>query len=174
MRKGFTLIELLVVIAIIGILSSVVLTSLNAARSKARDATRFQDLDQVANALELYHLDNGRYPINSGQWTGTTPGCYNLAEGGDPNSVIPGLVPEYIREIPQDPNPEIDADHCYIYTSSSDGEDYKFMAYWTVEGGIVAPGESKARCHASCDLGEHPNCANQETYAVYSEGFNCL
>lgn len=53
--KGFTLIELLVVIAIIGILSSVVLASLNSARKKGRDARRIADVKQIQLALELYY-----------------------------------------------------------------------------------------------------------------------
>src|SRR3989338_3128827 len=52
---GFTLIELLVVISIIGLLSSVVLASLNNARAKARDTRRIQDFKQISTALYLYY-----------------------------------------------------------------------------------------------------------------------
>lgn len=55
--RGFTLIELLVVIAIIGLLSSVVLASLNSARAKGRDARRLSDLKQMASQMAVD--DNG-------------------------------------------------------------------------------------------------------------------
>lgn len=62
LSRGFTLIELLVVIAIIGILSSVVLASLNSARLKGRDARRISDIKQLQLALELYYDANQSYP----------------------------------------------------------------------------------------------------------------
>lgn len=61
-EKGFTLIELLVVIAIIGILSSVVLASLNTARQKSRDVRRISDVKQLQLALEFHFDSFGSYP----------------------------------------------------------------------------------------------------------------
>ncbi len=58
-RRGFTLIELLVVIAIIGILSSVVLASLNTARSKGTDAKIQSEIRSVAVNAELFYDSNG-------------------------------------------------------------------------------------------------------------------
>ncbi|MEK7645104.1 MAG: type II secretion system protein [Patescibacteria group bacterium] len=85
-QKAFTLIELLVVIAIIGILSSVVLASLNTARAKGRDARRVSDIKQIQLALELYADQNlGRYPTTL--CTGT--GC---------------VAPTYISTLPTDPS----------------------------------------------------------------------
>jgi len=59
--KGFTLIELLVVIAIIGILSSVVLVSLNTARQKGKDARIQAEVAQVRAALEAEY-NGASYP----------------------------------------------------------------------------------------------------------------
>ncbi|MBX9906867.1 type II secretion system GspH family protein [Patescibacteria group bacterium] len=87
-KKGFTLIELLVVISIIALLASVVLTSLNSARSKGRDTKRISDLRQVANALELYRSANSDYPV----------------DGANTRvSEIVGLDPTYIPALPNDP-----------------------------------------------------------------------
>ena len=58
LNKGFTLIELLVVIAIIGILSSVVLASLNTARDKGSDAAVKANLNGARPQAELYYDDN--------------------------------------------------------------------------------------------------------------------
>ncbi|MCX6754249.1 MAG: type II secretion system protein [Candidatus Nomurabacteria bacterium] len=71
-NKGFTLIELLVVIAIIGILSSVVLASLNTARTKGSDAAVKSNLSNMRAQAELQYNEYGCYTV-SGACNATTP-----------------------------------------------------------------------------------------------------
>lgn len=59
--RGFTLIELLVVIAIIGILSSVVLASLNTARTRGRDAAIRSQMMQIRSQAAIFYSTYGSY-----------------------------------------------------------------------------------------------------------------
>ena len=165
--RGFTLIELLVVIAIIGLLASVVLVSLNGARSKARDTKRRADLHQMSTALEFYYNDNNSsYPSTGGSWrTACSNTTYNTGcNGGGANSCtfsgasgyIPNLAPTYVTQLPKDPRDPVNG--CYMY--ASDGVNYMLMAWGTVEN-----------CsNISADPMRRPNYASECDYAVYTSG----
>ncbi len=124
--RGFTLIELLVVIAIIGMLSSVVLASLNSARSKARDSKRKADMKQLQLALEMYYNDNNVYPSSGGSWWGVSSNGGNRTTSGV-NAYIPGLTPTYISVLPTDPKDVNTGWSGYLYRSN--GVDYKLLSH---------------------------------------------
>lgn len=97
-KKGFTLIELLVVIAIIGLLSSIVMASLNGARKKARDARRIADIKQLQIALEMYYSDKGHYPIPPNTMADCWVGANWIPDGANYN-----WSDGYISKQPRDP-----------------------------------------------------------------------
>ena len=86
--KGFTLIELLVVIAIIGILSSVVLASLNTARNKGADASIKSNLAGTRAQAELF------YDANSNAYlTGTAGGTGDVCSSTALQNSVKGIYP---------------------------------------------------------------------------------
>jgi prepilin-type N-terminal cleavage/methylation domain-containing protein len=135
-RKGFTLIELLVVIAIIGVLASVVLTSLIGARKRARDIRTISQLTQICKAIEIYHIETGHYPYVgcsfSGESSGVHFGKYRDNPNNDPYGdeifdilqkefVDAGLVPRMVSIIPNDPAADYPANNwSYFYDNYYD------------------------------------------------------
>lgn len=96
--RGFTLIELLVVIAIIGILSSVVLTSLNRARSQARDTRRVAEMRSIITALELYRLKYDKMPCFG------NPSIPTSDNDSSPNFLQPLVDEGFLPDNPHDPS----------------------------------------------------------------------
>jgi len=80
-NKGFTLIELLVVIAIIGILASVVLVSVNGARSKAKDVKVISGTKQIKTVIES-NYSGVSYP----DLTNDSPILGGLVADGNPGT----------------------------------------------------------------------------------------
>ena len=123
-QKGFTLIELLVVIAIIGILSAVVLVSLNSARQKSRDAKRLADTRQMMTALELFYNDNGGYPAAT---SGTIAAGAVMTGGTSPWSTY------FAGAWPSAPNPQdggcTPAENTYTYATTGAAVNAVFPGY---------------------------------------------
>lgn len=124
-EKGFTLIELLVVISIIGVLATVVLSSLGKARSQALEKKYITELNSLEWALELYYQDHNSYP-NSGPWSGTSElgGSYDVS---GPNAYIPGITPDYISVLPTTHSDE--GYDGFLYFGGSTG--YKLLLHGT-------------------------------------------
>lgn len=77
-QSGFTLTEIIVVVAIIGIISTIVLASLNEARQKSRDAHRKAQLREIVQAFGQRYLDTNSFAIANAGASGNGEGYFNV------------------------------------------------------------------------------------------------
>lgn len=62
---GFTLIELLIVVAIIAILAAIAVPNFLEAQVRAKVSRQYNNMRTTATALEMYRVDNTKYPLST-------------------------------------------------------------------------------------------------------------
>lgn len=126
-KSGFSLIEVVVVMLIISLMMGVVAPRFMGRTEDAMNNRRAQDLSNLQKALEMYYADHTQYPAVSG-WSSDAPNYGG--KGYDEAGYIPGLVPNYMEQLPRDPDSTYpDGSKGYLYRS--DGQDYKILAHYT-------------------------------------------
>lgn len=112
-NSGFTLIEVMVVVIILGILAAFVVPNVFDAPGKARKVQAKSDIQAIESALNLYRLDNYRYPTTEQglealvSKPSSGPEVRNYAAGG------------YLPRVPLDP-----WKNAYRYLSPGQHGDY--------------------------------------------------
>lgn len=113
-QAGFTMIEIMVVVAILGILAALIVPNVTGRDDKARVQVAKSDIKSISSAVELYKLDNFKYPSTDQGLEAlvTQPSdAPNWAEGG------------YLKKLPQDP-----WQREYIYLSPGQSGPYDLIS----------------------------------------------
>ncbi|MGA2188400.1 MAG: type II secretion system major pseudopilin GspG [Steroidobacteraceae bacterium] len=117
-QSGFTLIEIMVVVVILAVLGALVVPKILENVDKARVTRAQSDIRAIQTALDLYRLDNFKYPT-------TEQGLQALVKQPSDPTITNYRSGGYLPSMPKDPwnNP-------YQYVSpGADGRDYEITTY---------------------------------------------
>jgi len=124
-KKGFSLLELLIVITIVGLLSSIILSSVSQSRSRAYDSKIKQQLSSFRTAAEIY-FSNQTPNVYGPAVSVCTAGIFNnvSAANGTPGLYLdPISLPSFVQLVCQ----STDSAYAVKATLSSGAE------YWCVD-----------------------------------------
>jgi general secretion pathway protein G len=117
-QSGFTLIEIMVVVVILAVLGALVVPNILDKVDQARVTRAQADIRAVGTALDLYRLDNFKYPT-------TEQGLQALVKQPVDPTITNYRSGGYLSSLPKDP-----WNNVYQYTSpGADGRDYDIITY---------------------------------------------
>lgn len=96
-QNGFTLIEIMVVMVILGLLVAIVAPNIMGRGDQAKITIAETQMNNIANALDLYRLDNSHYPSTQQGLEAlvTQPSGSPEAKNWNPDG--------YMKSVPEDP-----------------------------------------------------------------------
>jgi general secretion pathway protein G len=117
-QSGFTLVEIMVVVVILAVLGALVVPKLIENVDRARVARAQSDIRAVQTALDLYRLDNFKYPT-------TEQGLQALVKQPNDPSITNYRAEGYLPAVPKDP-----WNNLYQYASpGADGKPYEVLTF---------------------------------------------
>ncbi len=137
--SGFTIVELLIVIVVIAVLASITIVAYNGIQARSRDSKRIEKVKSIARALELYRIDNGRYPpIQDG--SGAEGVCGSQTENWghcDRSKTLTDALAPYMQIDPTSLSNATQGNYYYYYTSQSTNsyQYYGMLVYLEGSGG---------------------------------------
>ncbi|WP_417568147.1 type II secretion system major pseudopilin GspG [Marinobacter sp.] len=138
--RGFTLIEIMVVMVILGLLVAIVAPNIMGRSDQAKVTVAETQLNNIANALDLYRLDNSHYPSSQ---QGLEALVSKPSGSPEPKNWNPD---GYLKSVPEDP---WGAEYQYVspgtegpydlYSYGSDGQpggdgDAADISVWNAKG----------------------------------------
>ena len=146
-RSAFTLLELVIVVSLISILAGALAPSLKRQARRSRDARRLKDIQAVAEAIDSFYAEHGRWPEASTR----SSGGWDVSHDGD-------FIPElrragYLLEDARDPINDDGAHYRYfVYPRGSYGCDgqatFYVLGIWNFESESF---ESQHQGYFACD-----------------------
>lgn len=116
-QRGFTLIEIMVVVVIIGILAALIAPNVISNIDKAQVTKVKSDIRNIESALNLFRLDNFRYPT-------TEMGLEALVTNPNDPSIKNWKPGGYLDRLPIDP-----WDNAYEYLSPGNNGEFDIYSY---------------------------------------------
>ena len=116
-QSGFTLIEIMVVVVILAVLGALVVPKILENVDKARVTRAQSDIRAIQTALDLYRLDNFKYPT-------TEQGLQALVKQPADPTITNYRSGGYLPSLPKDPWNKL-----YLYqTPGADGREYEITS----------------------------------------------